>query len=300
MQPAARRGMRNAVCLICLCAVLWGCSATQWAYNRLDWFVGWQLDRYLSLEAEQALAFDLALERVWDWHRYQALPDYAEDLKRIAATAPQSLSVSQFEAWAMDAARHWNRLIHKLVPEACALMPGLSDQQVSSVLAQIDEQIAEDEDEYLLPPESEVREQAEKRLRRSLKRWVGRLSDSQQAQVKQFSQDRPLRYQQWIDGRRQWRDQFAALLQARRADQFCAGLGSMLVSDEVLDPEAVEEHSQLRTWSRFLADFSQTLNGRQQVHARERLLALASDLEQLGALPQSAAPSPLSGRPVAR
>lgn len=270
---------------VLLALLLCGCSATQFAYNRLDWYIGWQIGRYASLDRGQEQVLDQSVDAVWRWHRRQALPVYAEDLREIAGAARQSASVEQVEDWALRAATHWRELARQMHPHACTLLASLDEAQVASVLVRVDREIEDDVREFLDPPEEKRREQARKRLRARLKHWLGRLDESQEERVRDFSRTRPLRYEEWIDTRRQWRARLATALDQRAAAGFCQQLMPLLVPEELDRAALIAEDSVLRTWSRFLAQFSATLDESQRQHLRERLGDLATDLGALAVQP---------------
>jgi len=70
---APRRALLGFVLLV---AILSGCSATQFIYNRVDILIRWYLDDYVSLDRDQQARFTTRLDALLEWHRLEELPVY--------------------------------------------------------------------------------------------------------------------------------------------------------------------------------------------------------------------------------
>ncbi len=165
---------RGKLIVLSLCVlVLTACSAPRLTYERLDWIVGWQLGRYVELDRNQRRQFDALFQSGWDWHRARQLPVYAQDLQALSAQIDRTVSPEDLLEWQRRAESHWDRLVQRVAPQACAIVASLSDDQRDSILRRIDERIDRDRERFVERSEAEVRERAGKRLLRSLERWVG-------------------------------------------------------------------------------------------------------------------------------
>lgn len=262
---------------LCLSA----CAAPQLAYKKLDWLASWKLGQYVDLDAAQEREFETNFRDIWDWHRATELSSYGQDLRELARATRQPMSSEAVRSWAVRAETHSQRVLERGMNPACTLLSGFDDAQRDSVLKRIDQNIEEDADEYLDAPEPEIRKQARKRMRNSLERWVGDLDDSQEEMLKTWSQSRPLRYRQWIEERRRWRERLATVLDQRAEPEFCDRLQALVLHPrEEQDGDLVNE-ANARAWIDFLATFSATLDEQQRDHLYDKLVELASDFEAL-------------------
>jgi hypothetical protein len=279
-RPATRRlraVIATLVAAVCLCA----CQAPQLAYKKLGWLASWKLGQYVDLDATQEREFETNFRDLWDWHRATELSGYGQDLRELARATRQPMSREAVHSWAVRAQAHSQRVLARGMNPACTLLSSFDDAQRDSVLERIDQNIEKDAEEYLDGSESEIRKQARKRMRKSLERWVGDLDHSQEHMLKTWSHSRPLRYRQWIEERRQWRQQLALVLEQRAAPEFCDRLQALVLHPrEEQDGDLVNEAS-ARAWIEFLASFSATLDDQQRDHLHDKLVELASDFEAL-------------------
>ena len=76
---AALRATRYRVILVAaIAALLVSCTFTRFAYNQADTLSVWMADEYFSLDGTQKDEFNKRFERLYTWHRYEQLPDYAQ------------------------------------------------------------------------------------------------------------------------------------------------------------------------------------------------------------------------------
>lgn len=274
--------LRGVTLILLVVLGVGACTGHRLAYKRADWLASWRLSQYVDLNSSQEQRFDSEFRRLWDWHRATELPIYASELRELAAaTGGPRVTPEQLAAWADRAEANVRRMIDRALPPSCALMADFSDAQRDSLLARLDRDQEKRIEEYLEPADAKLRERAQKRLRRSVERWTGRLEASQIEELKQWSQTRPLNYADWIAGRQQFRDGLAAVLDRREAPEFCSALHGLFAPADAASPKVAEDRARERAWFEFLAQFSTTLSEEQRAHLRDQLLELAEDLDQL-------------------
>ena len=275
----------RSLCLALLLLLLGGCSAPQLGYNKLDWLASWELRKYVKLTPEQKASYNEAFDTLWLWHRQKELPVYVRDMRALAGQiAAGPLTQEQIHAWMKGMDAHWNRLASAMAPQVCTEMQGFSDKQVDSILQRLDKDIKEKREEFVTAPEARVRKNAEKRLLKRLRRWAGRLDEYQLAQVKHWSESRPLGYELWIEQKKTWRNSFAEILRQRQNDGFCQRLTSLFMryNDGTEDMGLHTRNDSRRLeWSAFLAQMTATMSTTQREHMQDKLLDLASDFEAL-------------------
>ena len=275
---------RGKLIVLSLCVlVLTACSAPRLTYERLDWIVGWQLGRYVELDRNQRRQFDALFQSGWDWHRARQLPVYAQDLQALSAQIDRTVSPEDLLEWQRRAESHWDRLVQRVAPQACAIVASLSDDQRDSILRRIDERIDRDRERFVERSEAEVRERAGKRLLRSLERWVGNLGDAQHRQAQIWNQARTLTHEVWIQRRAQWRERLALLLDARGAPGACVDLERLFLRGPADGGLHRPPDAHNLAWRTFLSDFANGLQADQREHLRDELADWREDFQVLAA-----------------
>lgn len=239
----------------------------------------------MTLGPQQQRRFDADFAELWNWHRDSELPRYARDLRALARAAGQPLTPTEVGNWSRLIDTHWNDVVSKLAPRACAQLAAVDDAQVASTLKRVDRNIAKDTDELVTPPEAIVRADRERLIVRALERWLGELEPAQRSSVERWNMRRELTYGAWLDERRLWRARFAKALAARRSAAFCGEL------EKLFRRPGTGSAGELRTrfdmdrgrWVVLLAELSTTLSDRQREHLRAELLELGAELDALSA-----------------
>lgn len=263
--------------------MLAACSAPRLTYDRLDWIAGWKLGDYVKLDRDQKVQFDPLFQAVWDWHRAEQLPLYAEDLQALSTQVASPLTAEDLQAWQQRGEKRWDALVQHIAPQACGIVATLSDEQRDSILRRLDERLEEDRERHVERSEAEVRERSGKRLLKSLERWVGKLTDVQREQALTWNQHRALSNRDWIERRTRWRDRFAQLLQARQAPNLCAELEQLFLrgpADGGLH-RVIDAHN--LAWRQFLSDFANGLQAQQRQHLRIEMAEWREDFQALAA-----------------
>lgn len=285
-QPCHRARLAAGIIIAAVLLLGTACSAPRLAYERLDWLASWQLSKYTKLDAGQQRRFDTDFKALWVWHRQTELLRYASDLRELAQASQRPVNTALLTAWAQRGDAHWQRLLIKLAPAACAQLTALSEAQVSSLLRRVDRDIAARADELVKPDEAVVRKQAERRLHKSLKRWLGDLNDEQRGRVARWSAERELTYAAWLDQRRLWRSHWAEVLARRHSSAFCTQAQALFAHSAQSSGGGAlftRYDGNRAGWLMFLVQISATLNSAQRQHLRQELLDLAEDFESLAA-----------------
>jgi len=284
-----RPSFRLLASLACA-ALVSACSATQFAYNRLDFFARWELGKYVEMDKAQRSRFDADFRTFWDWHRAQELPRYAEVLRRVAARVDTPPERAELELWSKEYGSLWSTSLGQLTSALCPLGASLSDAQVASLLARADEDLHEYAAKSVDLPDAKLREKAERSLRKSLRTWLGSLTPEQKQIVQEWNAARPWVAAHWLDFRKTWRDTLAEALAQRDAPDFCARLTPLLTATETLwtDEQQQAFAANREQWLQLFERLMPTLQPTQKAHLRDRLRGFAGQLEALTARPDGA------------
>src|SRR5689334_14742773 len=113
-------GFRAArfVAVAAVALLLVSCSFTRFAYNQADTLASWTVDDYFGLNGTQKDEFNKRFERLYTWHRYEQLPDYAQFM-RTAHTRMQDGLSREDVLWFIDGFRNRVRTAaRKAAPDA--------------------------------------------------------------------------------------------------------------------------------------------------------------------------------------
>lgn len=263
--------------------LLAGCSATQLAYNRIDILARWQLDHYVTLRQDQRQRFDQDFAVLWTWHRRQALPQYARELRELAGRVDSVPERAELERWSARYGELWATLLEHAAPVGCGLGPGLDETQVQTLLAGADKDLQKFAAKKVSPPESEQRARTERELVKNMNSWLGGLKPEQRQLLQRWNAGRPLTAAAWLDFRRRWRTALEEALAHRQQADFCPRLQTLLVDGDTLwTPEQRTLFAANRTaWIDLLMALAPSLDAEQRQHLRRRLLQLADEFDEL-------------------
>lgn len=195
--------------LLCLGA----CSGTTFVYNRLDTIVPWYVDDYVELDGSQERQLEEELQPFLNWHRQQELPRYVLLLKQIDSSLTQPVTAGEVAAIYDGMEIAWLRLEEESLAWLLQLGETLSDEQVQELLAYLQEQQEEYEEEYLPRTEGEYREETYDRFADSFEDYMGRLDPGQRERLQQASADMERSDVVWLQERAAWLQRLGVLMQ---------------------------------------------------------------------------------------
>jgi hypothetical protein len=168
-----------------LAVLLAGCSAVQTGYNSAPTLVYWWLDRYVDFNEAQAAAVRADLAALHAWHRSEELPAYADLLKRLQQLADGPLTPELVCGVMPQVRQHLQRLNERSADGVARLVPTLQPAQLQRLAQQLEKNNQKWREEWLDGTPVEL---LDRRLERTMDRYedfYGRLSDSQQALLRQ-------------------------------------------------------------------------------------------------------------------
>ena len=172
--------------------ILGGCSALRLAYENADTYLHYRANSYLDLEGKASEELEERIGEFFNWHRKNALPQYARIGEEAARRLDDGLSREDL-VWGYDLlVAHARQSLRVAAERMAPLLDRLSAEQA----AKMEKRFAEDNRKfargYLRGSEPERRKRLAKRVEERLEDWVGNLSQSQLERVKQHSERAPL------------------------------------------------------------------------------------------------------------
>jgi hypothetical protein len=274
-------GLRLAVALAAA-ALLSACATMRVAYDHADLFVRWRANSYLDLTGPQEKELNGRIDRFHDWHRAQALPQYARLAREAGRRMADGLSPDDL-IWGYDSVVGQ---AGESLREAAVQAAPLLDRLDAAQLARIEQRFAEDNRrfarEFLAGTEDEQRNRRAERVVKRLEDWVGVLSEAQIERVRQYAERVP--GVEALRDRERKRVQARALeiLRAGQAEQRLPRLAAAWRHER--DPaDAAAGEAVRREFFDMLLELDRTLTESQRAHALTRIHAYAEDFAALAA-----------------
>lgn len=273
--------MKPRFAILVTLTLLASCSATKFAYNRLDWLAAWEVGKFVDLEGPSKARFKDGFVTLWQWHRSTQLSAYARDLRELAEAAQGPLAREQIESYVERANEHGEHLFDEALPPAAALLQSLDDAQVAGML----EKMAEQRDEGAEEDAERTPEDRARAASRGMRRWFGSQSDAQAALLREWVAARRADPELWQRYGQQWAAAFERTLATRAEPDFEIRLRTVFHDPQLPDSAAARELTEHNraAYVDLLTQLAPTLSAAQRQHLRKKLLVLAEDLEQLAA-----------------
>lgn len=275
--------LRPLVLFLCLCA-LTSCSSTRLAYSNLNWLISWKTGDYIPLTSTQKNWLSTRVDEHLDWHCSIEIPDYRSLLANLQTTlALDDLQASslidqipQFEP-AVD------RVLLEIAPTMAELFQQLDDSQVAALEANLAEQHQEMHDKFVAPDSTTQAEERSERLEKRLRRWLGRLNESQRQRIESWSVEMEGQNRIWLDNRQHWQQQLLATLRSRSDPGFTTHLTDLLIERERYWTTEFKEQTEInsRRGAAMLADVINLASDKQLTRMREQFATLDQDLQQM-------------------
>jgi hypothetical protein len=283
--PEARRlcTLRLAL-LLCVLVGLAGCSLRV-SYPFMDWWLGWKVRDYISLDQTQQQRLESTLTQFQRWHQHTQLPLYAADLlalhKRLQQ--PQVLTPAELQTYSQQSEAHWLTSLDYVLPEVRAMFMTISPVQWQEFTQAVLERSEEELEPFLESTPEKASKLRQQRLEKSAKTWIGPLSEEQQHLIVDWSEAmtdlaviRRLEQQRWIEQANQLYQQRHTLSEAAVQAQL-----RRLMAEE--SSFWLPEHQRLREDNRqrsrqLVCELHASLSDKQKRHLLRRLHDIHRDL----------------------
>ncbi|WP_374363403.1 DUF6279 family lipoprotein [Pseudoduganella danionis] len=190
--PAPRVLWRYA-CGLLLMLALGACSSLRLAYNHGDTLIYWWLDGYVDLDREQKSWVKKDIDQLFQWHRSTQLQDYALLLQ---ASQQQHLNnptdTARLRAsWGEIRQRSRVLMLHA-VPQLADLLRSLRPEQITALEKKFAANNAEFRQKYMKGDLEVQQKVCYQQALDQFELWFGDFSRAQEAQIRRYSDQRPL------------------------------------------------------------------------------------------------------------
>jgi hypothetical protein len=164
-----------------LLGLLASCSAVKMGYGSAPTLTYWWLDSYIDLDSSQAQPVRENLAALHAWHRRNALPAYADTLRRLQALATGEVTPAQVCDISAEVQTHMQRLGEAAATGISAFAPTVRPEQLRHLALQFDKRNEKWREEWMDVTPAEL---SKKRLKQAVDRaeiFYDRLEDVQLA-----------------------------------------------------------------------------------------------------------------------
>lgn len=262
-----------------------GCSMIRLGYGQADTLAAWMADEYFDIDSRQKDEFLSRFERLYEWHRYEQLPEYAIFLG-TAKNRLQSGLRREDVIWFIEGLKTRYRLIaSRGAGDAAEILATLTPAQLNVLQRQWAKVNLKFIREYQLEetPQEQQRAQAKRMLSRS-EDWAGSLSHEQEQKIIALCDKLPLTDRLRHEDRLRRQREFLRLLELRgNPGEFTPRLRHWLLNwEEGRSPEHARQYAQrLEKQVQFMIDVYGLLTPPQRAHVQHRLQDYIEDFRKL-------------------
>ena len=274
-----------AILLAFLLATLTGCSMVRLSYSQADTLAAWMADDYFDIDSRQKDEFLSRFERLYEWHRYEQLPEYAVFLGAAKNRLQSGLRRDDI-IWFMEGLKTRYRLIaSRGAGDAAAILAPLTPAQLDALQRQWAKVNRKFIREYKLEetPQEQQRAQAKRMLSR-IEDWAGSLSHDQEQKITALCDKLPLTDRLRHEDRLRRQREFLRLLELRgNPGEFTPRLRHWLLNwEEGRSPEYERLYAPwLEKRVQFMIDVYGLLTPPQRAHVQHRLQGYIEDFRKL-------------------
>ena len=277
--------VRAWILVACLTPALAGCGV-QFLYNNLDSLVSAELRQYMDMTPEQAAYFERQLGELWNWHRSEALPDYADAIDDWARLVDSGISTSQVDQAYVTMQDWWQAIVSRGTPAAKSFLKQFEDTQVTALGEAFERENKKWDRRSRKDSLIDRQKKWRKNFERLLERFIGALSaDQRQVLVLGSADYRPARAL-WGEYRLRWQAEIMHLLAVRgEPEGFNAQFERVFGSQEALYGEeltAIGEHNEALA-RRLLLTVLESIDDKQKARFKQRMGEWANDFRELAA-----------------
>ena len=169
-----------------------GCSI-KFGYRFLDNAIRWQINDYVSLNAQQSHALTRGINQFHRWHQTTQLSIYAGFMQRSAVKFEQeTLSPNDFDKIYDEAFDILSVSMDQLIPVITDMLLTLNETQISVVIKNLERESTKDlKSDFAITPAQRLAKRQNKMIKRIVK-WTGRLNKEQLAIIAEWSKILPV------------------------------------------------------------------------------------------------------------
>jgi len=239
--------IKNGLFVLLSSFLLSACSFS-FIYNNSNWLSNWYLDDYVTLNQEQQQIFDSTFEELHFWHRQTQLREYYLQLEVLKKQVNEGISENEIDTLLASIKNHWLVVREKAKPHLISLIHTLNKtqrQQVIDEIENVNKDRIEDRDELT---NVQWYKEACKERQQQFKKWLGRLTKGQKAEVCNFVKEYSSTFTHRMEYRIRWHSDFKqALAMDINEQQYEVMFAELISNPESLKSDEYVKLSKINT-----------------------------------------------------
>jgi hypothetical protein len=274
--------MKKIGIALLLVGLLSGCTM-KWMYNKLDWFVAWNVRDYVSFTDSQQERFDDNLMVLLQWHRQTQLPQYAQAIKPLEQAVDSGWSESLLFEFTSQLLTSMDQLGEKTASVFLTNLAGLQTEQLAEIQSGFAKSNSKFKKKFIDLEPAQARANQANKLIKQIERFTGYLTDVQLNRVLVWSQSYHLLGSYQLVQREQWQTRFIQVMQQPQADHFEQKVRDLfLISKQIRSPEHQRKLDENRLLLiRLFSDLSYSLDKDQRSKLKASLQDWQADFNAL-------------------
>ena len=226
------------ICLLLLLALGLSACGVRTAYNNLDWLTVRWVNQQVSLDDDQEQVLRSWLDDQLGWHCATELAAYTDWIEQLRLDVLRGqLDQQQLAAHGQILADFGRRLSLRTLPVMTDLAASLSDEQVTQLMAELDERTDKLRERVELFSPEELAERRLQSMQRSLTRLMGRTNNAQNQRLEAWAHALTPTETYQLAQRHYWRDRLAGALDQREDPVLLETTLADLLSPETAWPD---------------------------------------------------------------
>lgn len=205
--------MKHLKILTLLAVITLLSACTTMVYRQADWLIPWYVDDLVDISREQRAVLKDDLVPFLQWHREEELQNYVDLLDEYESDLAGEVTAAHVRQWFEHTLEAFERAEARFLEVSLVFSEQLSDEQMQEFMTSLYEKQEELEEEFLERTREEYVEDNYEFMAGFMKRFTGRLQESQEMHFQQAAEELIRIDDRWLEDRRNWLDMLEPLLQ---------------------------------------------------------------------------------------
>ena len=280
------RGVRHLAVIFTV--LLFTACSTNFFYERIDWFVVWEVNKYIPLKSEQKATLKADISQRLEEMRSTELPRISGLLQQTALDVnSRYVTAEMIDGRYHEMLAEFDQFMLAIVPISMRLLRSLDEEQVAELFANLEEINKEMYEEYSGRTAEDREKNRNKSAIKSTQKWTGRLNGEQKLLIKDALAEMDDASEQWREYQRQWQQRFRTLIETRPPEvEYRQELIQLFVypRESHSDVYRAKVEANRAILNSMLAELLSNLSDKQRKHMVGELNGYADDLTKLSQL----------------
>lgn len=261
-----------------------GACAVRVGYEFLDVALMWSLDDYIDFESQQRADAKDVVKEFHQWHRLNALPDYAIQLDALANDLEKPVTIDTMRHYSELIFAAWKEVMDALALPSAKILADLTAAQIQGIQSILEEKELDDRNDLKRDPVSVLYHERYEFMDKAATRLAGKLNDQQRIMIRRWATSLQDTRQMSIDSRTAWRERFISIISGGTSVDAMALQLSRLYGQPYQfwsdDYQQTMDYNRDRSL-KLATELANSMTDKQRAHATKRLRGIADDFRAL-------------------